>query len=232
MTVPKQVLVAERDPRVLTQITRALRGAGYATSEASTGRDALRFVQMESPDIVIVGLHLPDIGGKDLARILESNGTHEPVRTIVACDTSVPPEDCESTGGAVEKPVLRWSHVDELITHVNDALGLSAEPDPSAYEEPVSCGAVRIDPGDLTVRIDGVPIELSEREFRFLQTLALNGERTCTRDELRRVVWGEEADVIGRTVDVLVSRLRSKLMSATGREVISTVRGVGYRFTG
>lgn len=232
MTVPKHVLVAESDPRVLSQTTRALRSAGYATSEASTGRDVLRFVQMESPDLVVVGLHLPDIGGKDLARILESNGTHQPVRTIVACDASVPPEDCASTGGAVEKPVLRWLHVDELVTRVNDVLGLSAETDASVYEEPVSRGAVRIDPGDLTVRIDGVEIELSEREFRFLHTLAVNGERTCTRDELRRVVWGEEADVIGRTVDVLVSRLRSKLMSATGREVISTVRGVGYRFRG
>lgn len=89
-----------------------------------------------------------------------------------------------------------------------------------------------MDPGDLTVEIDGAPIDLSEREFRFLHTLALNGERTCTRDELKRLVWGQEAEVIGRTVDVLVSRLRSKLTSATGREVISTVRGIGYRFTG
>ncbi|MCK4409562.1 MAG: helix-turn-helix domain-containing protein, partial [Candidatus Eisenbacteria sp.] len=80
--------------------------------------------------------------------------------------------------------------------------------------------------------IDGAPIDLSEREFRFLHTLALNGERTCTRDELKRLVWGQDAEVIGRTVDVLVSRLRSKLTSATGREVISTVRGIGYRFTG
>jgi DNA-binding response OmpR family regulator len=232
MAVPKHVLVAESDPRALSLVTRTLRSAGYATSEATSGREVLRFVQMESPDLVIVGLHLQDIGGKDLARILESNGTHEPVRTIVVCDASVPPEDCLNAGGAPEKPVLRWSHVDELVTHVNELLGVSIEPDPKAHPEPVSRGAVRMDPGDLTVEIDGVPIELSEREFRFLHALALNDERTCTRDELRRLVWGDDAEVIGRTVDVLVSRLRSKLMSATGREVISTVRGIGYRFTG
>jgi two-component system response regulator PrrA len=232
MSVPKHVLVAESDPRTLSQITRALRSAGYATSEAGSGREVLRFVQMEMPDLVVVGLHLQDIGGKDLARILESNGTHEPVRTMVVCDAGVPPEDCLATGGAVEKPVLRWTHIDELVTRINEVLGLSTERDASAYTEPVSCGAVRIDPGDLTVEVDGVPVELSEKEFRFLHMLAVNGDRTCTRDELRRLVWGEDVEVIGRTVDVLVSRLRSKLVSATGREVISTVRGIGYRFTG
>jgi len=232
MAVPKQVLVAERDPATLSRLAKALRSAGYATSEAATGRETLRFVQMEHPDLVVVGLHLQDIGGKDLARILESNGTSIPVRTIVVCDASVPADDIALTGGAVEKPVLRWSSIDEVVTRVNEIFDLSVNKDPDLFEQPVCCGAVRMDPGDLTVEIDGMPIELSEREFRFLHTLALNSERTCTRDELKHLVWGQEAEVIGRTVDVLVSRLRSKLTSATGREVISTVRGIGYRFDG
>jgi DNA-binding response OmpR family regulator len=232
MPRPKQVLVAERDPFILSQLARALRSAGYATSEATSGRETLRFVQMEHPDLVVVGLHLQDIGGRDLARILESNGTSEPVRTIVVCDAGVPADDCALTGGAIDRPVLRWSSVDEVVTRVNGMFDLSVNNDPELFTEAISLGAVRMDPGDLTVEIDGAPIDLSEREFRFLHTLALNGERTCTRDELKRLVWGQEAEVIGRTVDVLVSRLRSKLTSATGREVISTVRGIGYRFTG
>jgi DNA-binding response OmpR family regulator len=232
MSIPKQVLVAERDPSVLSRLARALRSAGYATSEAATGRETLRFVQMEHPDLVVVGLHLQDIGGRDLARILESNGTSEPVMTIVVCDASVPTDDVAFTSGAIEKPVLRWSSVDEVVTRINEIFDLSSRKAPELFTEPVSCGSVRMNPGDLTVEIDGMPIELSEREFRFLHTLALNGERTCTRDELKSLVWGTEAEVVGRTVDVLVSRLRSKLTSATGREVISTVRGIGYRFTG
>jgi DNA-binding response OmpR family regulator len=232
MSVPKQVLVAERDPSVMSQLARALRSAGYATSEAGTGRETLRFVQMEHPDLVVVGLHLQDIGGRDLARILESNGTSEPVRTVVVCDASIPADDCTFTGGAIEKPVLCWTSVDEVVTRVNEMFDLSVSKDPDLFMEPVSCGAIRMDPGDLTVEIDGLPIDLSEREFRFLHTLALNGERTCTREELKHLVWGTEVEVVGRTVDVLVSRLRSKLTSATGREVISTIRGIGYRFTG
>ena len=232
MSVPKQVLVAERDPAVLDKLARALRNAGYATSEAATGRETLRFVQMEHPDLVVVGLHLQDIGGRDLARILESNGTSEPVRAVVVCNADVPADDCALSGGALEQPVLRWTSVDEVVTRVNEMFDLSVNTDPELFTEPVSCGSVRMDPGDLTVEIDGSPIDLSEREFRFLHTLALNGERTCTREELKHLVWGADVEVVGRTVDVLVSRLRSKLTSATGREVIATVRGIGYRFTG
>lgn len=232
MSVPKHVLVAERDPSVLDRLARALRSAGYATSEAATGRETLRFVQVEHTDLVVVGLHLQDIGGRDLARILESNGTSVPVRTIVVCDAREACDDSALTGGAIEKPVLRWSSVDEVVTRVNEIFDLSVSKDPDLLSQPLACGSVRMDPGELTVEVDGMPIELSEREFHFLHTLALNEERTCTREELKHLVWGEEAEVIGRTVDVLVSRLRSKLVSATGREIISTVRGIGYRFTG
>jgi DNA-binding response OmpR family regulator len=232
MVVPKHILVAERDQQVLAQLADALRASGYATSEASTGREALRAVQMDRPDLVVVGVSLPDIGGRDLARILESNGDQVPVRTIIAAGPGAPSEDFSPAGDGSEKPVLRWSHVEEIVTHVNAALDLSEEEDPDRFTRAVQTGGISIDPSTMSVEVNGVPVELTKREFRFLQVLALNEERTCTREELKRLVWGEGADVIGRTVDVLVSRLRSKLTAATGREIVTTIRGIGYRFTG
>jgi DNA-binding response OmpR family regulator len=232
MAGPKHILVAERDPQVLSQLAGALRASGYATSEASTGREALRAVQIERPDFAIVGICLPDIGGRDLARILESNGDQIPVRTIVAAAPGTPGEDLSSGGDGPEKPVLRWTHIEEIVTRVNEAFDLSEGKDPERFSKAVHAGGVSLDPGTMTAEVNGVPIELTQREFRFLQVLALNEERTCTREELKKLVWGEEADVIGRTVDVLVSRLRSKLTAATGREIVATIRGIGYRFTG
>jgi two-component system phosphate regulon response regulator PhoB len=231
MAVPKHILVAERDQQVLAQLAGTLRASGYATSEATTGREALRAVQMDRPDLVIVGMSLPDIGGRDLARILESNGDQVPVRTIIAAGPGAPPEDFTHAGDGPEKPVLRWSHVEEIVTCVNEALDSSEGKDPDRFSRIVHCGGVSIDPTTMTVEVNGVPIDLTKREFRFLQVLALNEERTCTREELKKLVWGEDADVIGRTVDVLVSRLRSKLTAATGREIVTTIRGIGYRFT-
>lgn len=232
MAAAKHILVAERDPEVLSQLSDALRASGYATSEAATGREALRAVQMDRPDLAVVGMSLPDIGGRDLATILESNGDNVPITTILAAAPGVPAEDFSPAGNGPEKPVLRWSNVEEVVTHVNETFDLSESKDPDRFERSILCRGVDIDPKTMTVEVDGVPIELTRREFRFLQVLALNEERTCTREELKRLVWGEDADVIGRTVDVLVSRLRSKLTAATGREIVSTIRGIGYRFTG
>jgi two-component system phosphate regulon response regulator PhoB len=232
MSAPKHILVAERDRQILSQLAGALRASGYATSEATTGREALRAVQMDRPDLAIVGLSLPDIGGRDLAKILETNGDHVPVRTIVTAAPGAPGEDFSLAGEEPERPVLRWSHVEEIVTHVNEAFDLSEGKDPERFARAVHLGGVALDPGTMTVEVDGTPVDLTRREFRFLQVLALNRERTCTREELKRLVWGEEADVIGRTVDVLVSRLRSKLTGATGREIVTTIRGIGYRFTG
>ncbi len=230
MSIPKHVLIVERDPETLSLVASALRASGYATSEASTGREALRAVQVEKPDLAIVGLVLPDIGGRDLARILESNGDAEPLPTIVAVTADCAHDEFPPAEGAPERRVVHWKHVDEVVTLVNELFDLSEGKDPDLFARPIARGDVKIDPRSMSVEVDGVHVELTKREFRFLQVLAVNEDRTCTREELKRLVWGPGADVIGRTVDVLVSRLRSKLMAATGREIVATVRGIGYRF--
>ena len=227
MSSRKRVLVVERDAHARERLACALRASGHATAEAGSGREALRSVQMEKPDLCIIGVALPDIVGRDLARILESGDHGENVKTVLALGPGAPCDDRRDD--ANEHRVLRWAHVDEVVTLVNTLLGSGAEADASTLARPMTAGPLRIDPGRLTAAVDGKPVCLTRRECRFLQVLALNAERTCTRDEIRRLVWDESESVIGRTVDVLVSRLRGKLHAATGREVVETVRGIGYR---
>jgi DNA-binding response OmpR family regulator len=228
----KQILVADRDPRTLNQVSQALRSAGYGTCEAESGRQALRSVQLERPDLALVSLALPDISGRDLARILEANGEKEPIRTIVVAGPGTAAEDLVDTSQQQERTIERWSHVDDVVTLVNGLFDVSEGRDTECLTSPISTCGVVIDPTDMTVEVDGVPVELTQKEFRFLQVLVFNEQRTCTREELKRLVWGHGANVIGRTVDVLVSRLRSKLEATTGRDLVATIRGIGYRFTG
>ncbi len=232
MSDPRHILIADSDPQTLEQVSHALRASGYATWEAESGREALRFVQMEPPDLAIVSTSLPDMRGRDLARILESSGDKEPVHAVVVAGPGMPREDTVTTSNTNERAIMRWTHVDQIVTMVNEIFDLSEGKAPERFTEVIRCGEVTIDPTSMTVDVSGEPIDLTRKEFRFLQILVLNEERTCTREELKRLVWGDDADVIGRTVDVLVSRLRSKLAEASGRELVSTVRGIGYRFTG
>jgi DNA-binding response OmpR family regulator len=230
MSSRKRILVVERDAQARARLACALRASGHATVEAGTGREALRSVQMEKPDLCVIGVALPDIVGRDLARILESGDHGENVKTMLASGPGAPCDDRRDDPG--EHRVLRWAHVDEVVTLVNTMLDAGADVDASTLACPMTAGPLRIDPGRLTAVVDGKSVCLTRRECRFLQVLALNAERTCTRDEIRRLVWDESEDVIGRTVDVLVSRLRGKLHAATGREVVETVRGIGYRLCG
>ncbi len=230
--VPRRILIAEQDLKVLKQISHAMSASGYAVCEAQTGREALRCVQLDPPDLVLVGLVLSDIGGKDLARILTSNGDSVPTPTVVLAEPGTQHDQVLVAGGAPEKPVVRWSGVDEIVTLVNDFFAPPEEDEAECYVRTLHFDGIVIDPAHSCVEVLGEPLELTSKEFRFLHVLAVNGDRTCTREELRRRVWGDEIEVIGRTVDVLVSRLRSKLSSASGQELISTIRGVGYRFTG
>ena len=232
MGVPRRILIAEKDARTRGQISHVLSAAGYAICEAETGREALRSVQLLTPDLALVGLVLTDIGGKDLARILASNGDSTPVPTLVLAGPGTHHDDVLVAGGAPEKPVERWASPDEVVTLVNRFFETSEEDDPDMFSRTLRFDCITIDPSTTVVTVNGEAIELTDKEFRFLHVIAVNGERTCTREELKRLVWGQDLEVIGRTVDVLVSRLRSKLVAASGSELISTVRGVGYRFTG
>lgn len=223
-------MVVERDPQARGRLASALRAAGHSTSEAGTGREALRSVQMEKPDLALVGAGLPDIGGRDLARILESSDHAECVRTVLTSGPGAPGDDRhdESAG----HHIFRWSHVDEVVTLVNALLDTGESRDPALLARPLTAGPLHMDPDRMTALVDGKAITLTRREFRFLHVLALNAERTCTREEIRRLVWDGDTEVIGRTVDVLVSRLRGKLLAATGHELVETVRGIGYRLGG
>jgi DNA-binding response OmpR family regulator len=182
---------------------------------------------MEKPDLALVGVGLPDIGGRDLARILESSDHGESVRTVLTSGPGTPGDDHH--GESPEHHVFRWSHVDEVVTLVNTMLDTGESRNPALLAQPLTAGPLQMDPERMTALVDGRTITLTRREFRFLHVLALNAERTCTREEIRKLVWDGDTEVIGRTVDVLVSRLRSKLLAATGRELVETVRGIGYR---
>ena len=105
-----------------------------------------------------------------------------------------------------------------------------SEKDPQRPEV-IQSGRLRIDRGRFEVTIKGEATPLTTREFELLYALATNRGRVLSRDRLLDMVWGEDGFVEPRTVDVHITRLRTKLSERSGSErYIETVRGVGYRF--
>jgi len=118
----------------------------------------------------------------------------------------------------------------ELVSRV--AAVLRRVGDPRVEGATVSAGKITVDTEQYRVLIEGKPVDFSPTEFRLLHFLLSHPDRVFDRDQLLNNVWGEQVYVEDRTVDVHIRRLRKVLEPYGCDSYISTVRGVGYRFSG
>ena len=178
------------------------------------------------PDLIILDLNLPVVGGLEVCRILRSRADmpHVPIIMLTARTS----EDDRVSGleQGADDYVTKPFSLRELTARVRAVLrrGPTAEPRQGRYQ-----GArLMADFEAVAIAVDGAPVRLTRREFELLQYLVQNKNRVVSRDRLLERVWGYERLVETRSVDVHVGRLRNKLRTA-GHQ-IETVVGLGYRF--
>ncbi|HEX3703783.1 MAG TPA: response regulator transcription factor [Vicinamibacterales bacterium] len=227
--MPKnRVLIVEDELDLAGLIKHALERNGDADAEiAGTGEAALKAVSARLPDLIILDLNLPILGGLDVCRILRgrSDAKHLPIIMLTARGT----ED-DRVGGleqGADDYVTKPFSLRELTARVRAVLRRSTAPG----ERPAAAytGAHLVADFDaVAVAVDGEAIRLTRREFELLRYLVQNKSRVVSRDRLLERVWGYDRLVETRSVDVHVGRLRSKLKTA-GQQ-IETVVGLGYRF--
>ena len=193
----------------------------------STGDAALKAVSERPPDLLILDLNLPVLGGLEVCRLLRarSDARHLPIIMLTAKSS----ESDRVTGlelGADDYVTKPFS-LRELSARVRAVLRRSTRVDdrPAAGSQG---GRLMADFDAVSVAVDGEAIRLTRREFELLRYLVQNKNRVVSRDRLLERVWGYDRMVETRSVDVHVGRLRSKLGGA-GRQ-IETVVGLGYRF--
>ena len=223
-----RVLIVEDEEDIANLIKLTLERTGDAEAEiVGSGDDALTRVRHQPPDLIILDLNLPALGGTEVCRILRSRS--EAPRVPIIMLTARTSEDDRVAGldqGADDYMTKPFS-LRELAARVRAVLRRGAAPHavrPSIYR-----GEHLVADFDaVAVAVDGAPIRLTRREFDLLQFLVQNRNRVVSRDRLLERVWGYDRVVETRSVDVHVGRLRGKLRTA-GRQ-IETVIGLGYRF--
>ena len=224
---PARILIVDDEPDLARLLLYNLRAAGYGAEHASTGATALARAKELRPDLVLLDLMLPDIGGADVLRALRSDG--DLARTAVIIVTARGHEADRIAGfelGADDYVAKPFS-VRELMLRVGAVLKRTA-PDPEA-EQAIKCGPIRLDPSRHEATVAGSPMVLTALEFRLLRTLLERAGRVQRREVLLADVWGISISdsIETRTLDTHVKRLREKLGPAGG--LIETVRGVGYK---
>ena len=225
LATAKSVLVVEDEPDVLDLVAFHLGRAGYQVLRADRGAKAQEYLKRTRPDLVILDLMLPDMSGLEILQTMGEDGRLRGVPVIIlSARASTEDRVLGLELGAVDYVPKPFSPR-ELVLRVRAVLARHAT---AERERPLAIGELVIDRTQHRVLVAGAEVVLTATEFRLLHFLASHPGRVFTRDQLLTRVIGEEAIVIDRNIDVHVRAIRKKL--GEQRQLVETIRGVGYRF--
>ena len=226
----RRLLVVEDDRTLRQALTFNLAREGYEVTAAADGEAALEAARDEHLDLIVLDVMLPGMSGVEVLRALRRDGVTTPVIILSAKGDEIDRVVGLKVGADdyVAKPFSR----PELLARIEAVLRRRRrEADAPERRDALDFGAVRIDVARREVTLGGAPLHLTTKEFDLLAHLAASPGRIFTRDQLLGRIWGYDYLGDGRTVDVHVSWLRTKLRGAGGHNYFRTVRGVGYAFS-
>jgi len=225
MTAKQLVLIVEDERDIVQVLEFSLRQAGFDTSSASDGEEAQARIRQRVPDLVLLDLMLPDIPGTEICKQLKSSARTKMVPVIMLTARG---EEVDRVVGfelGADDFVTKPFSVREVVLRIKAILRRGALSEDAQLKD--RGGPIHIQPEAFRCFVEDEEVQLTALEFKLLTTFMSRLGRVQTRDELLREVWGMSGDLQTRTVDTHVKRLREKL--GTGRELIETVRGIGYR---
>ena len=222
-----KILIVEDEPDIVELLVYNLDQAGFKTEAVFNGADALDRVKIESPDLVLLDLLLPEVDGLEVCRTLKRDPETAGIPIIMLT----------AKGEAIDRIVGLELGADDYITkpfsprevmlRVRAVLRRAPNVPRNRPSNQIQIDDLKIDLDRHQVFSDGDVIDLTATEFKILSLFAHSPGRVFTRSILMDAVWGQEYYGIERTMDTHVSRLRRKLGQFGER--IETVHGVGYR---
>ncbi len=221
-----KVLVAEDEEAIAKTIKYNLCKAGYEVHIVSDGDNVLDHAKSISPDIMLIDWMLPGMHGTTICSLMRADKDTANIPIIMI----------SSKGDELDKVVGLDHGADDYITKPISPIELLARIKailrrirPAFSEKKLSYEDIEMDLSACTVYRGGMEIVLSPIEFQLLQAFIEYPNYVFSREKLIERIWGEDANVDARTVDVHITRLRKQLMRG-GKDLIHTIRMIGYKF--
>ena len=225
------ILIVEDEPAVARGLQYGLSKEGFNVRWVATGQEALRWVEKDSPHLILLDIRLPDINGFDVCRRLRAEGKRQPILMLTARDEEIDKILGLELGADdyVVKPFSLREVISRIRALLRRAYGELAVAKPN---EKISFGNIVIDGERLQVTRQGKVVDLTPTEFRLLRYLVNHPNQAISRSDLIQMVWGYDSDIYNeRTIDVHIRHLRQKLEpDPTNPRWLTTVRGIGYMF--
>ena len=229
----KTVLIVEDEQSIVDILSYILTKEGYDTLEALDGPTGLQLALEQNPDLVLLDLMLPGMGGFEVCQKIRAAGSAVPIVMLTAREE----EDDKVRGlelGAddyITKPFKNRELIARVKANIRRVSMTAAPPPVTAAELPLG-ERMHIDEDRAAIFKDGAPLDLTQREYDLIRFLAARPGKVFSREALMEHVWNYEGYVGDvRAVDVAVRRLREKIEDDPGSPVfIKTKRGMGYYF--
>jgi DNA-binding response OmpR family regulator len=230
----RPILVVDDDVKILRLVRMYLEREGYRVSEAADGTSALAAISLQEPALVVLDVMLPEVDGLSVLKAVRRTDRRTPILVLSALGRT--DERITGLAAGADDYVPKPFSPAELVLRIKRLLERTSAASTDAVDRPTTDSILRH--GDLTVdlarhevRVGDRLVDLTSIEFRLLAALLQADGRVLSRDRLLDVVYGEEGlDVLDRTIDVHVRRLRDKLDDDPERpRYVATVRGAGYR---
>jgi DNA-binding response OmpR family regulator len=225
----RHLLLVDDDALMRRSLSFNLQQSGYRTSSAANAEDALLLAQRDSPDLVLLDIGLPGMDGLEALKRFKDRFA---VPVIFLTSRRRELDEVLGLELGADDYVTKPFDLDVLLARIKVALRKS-EPQtaPSAVQDSVEAGDLRVDLSSHEVSIAGKIIDLSPKEFDLLHTFALQPGIVLTTDDLLAQVWGAEYVGQPQVVYVHVRWLREKIEDDPNKPSrIITVRGVGYKY--
>ena len=226
----KHLLIVDDEAAIRDMLSMALEHEGFRVSTASSAHQADSLLRQYDIDLVLLDWMMPGVSGIDFAARIRKQNQLAKLGIIML--TAKDHEDDLIRGLEVgaDDYVTKPFSTRELVSRIGAVLRRVG--DTRLEGATVSSGKITVDIEQHQVLIDGKQVTFSPTEFRLLYFLLSHPDRVFDRDQLLNNVWGEHVYVEDRTVDVHIRRLRKVLEPYQCDAYITTVRGVGYRFSG
>lgn len=214
-----RILVVEDEATLRRQLVQAIAAAGHTVEEAADGEQAHYLGDVESFDAAVLDLGLPGMDGLTVLRHWRSVGRGMPVLILTA--RSAWHEKVAGIDAGADDYLAKPFHMEELLARLRALLRRAGAHTSAEWR----CGPILLDTRQARVLVDGMPLTLTNHEFKLLSLLMQRKGQVLSRTELSEHIYPQDGDRDSNTIEVFVGRLRKKLPPG----LIETVRGMGYR---
>jgi two-component system response regulator RegX3 len=221
------ILVIEDEESFRDALQFMLSREGFEVTLAPNGAEGMKLFDAINPDLVLLDLMLPEVSGTEVCKYIRTKAS-TPVIMLTAKDTEV--DKVVGLELGADDYVTKPFSTPELLARIRAVLRRGADVEVES-QDILELGPVRMDFERHALYVDGKPIAIPLKEFELLEYLIRNSGRVLTRGQLMDRIWGSNYVGDGKTLDVHIKRIRSKIEpDPANPKHLTTVRGLGYRF--